>query len=213
MSIFAFYFAAQLLREAGWPRKLGMFKGEGYDAAMVDVVFAQSIDWGAALGAGRPLLAHQMMAEMFRERDWEGEDAPDVKVFVEGKSESWSTVASPQEAVEPPQFAKGMATMSVEQFTDRKMMTAAEPFLFEALVWGLSYPDRFEAWYGAHLAHHESLLPEMRVAGLEIGESPSLEEFYEASEQIVRDYVQEIGPLPPVPPRLLADAEQLGWRV
>jgi hypothetical protein len=25
MSIFAFYFTANLLREAGWPRKLGMF--------------------------------------------------------------------------------------------------------------------------------------------------------------------------------------------
>ena len=54
MSILAFYFASQLLGEAGWPRKLGRFKGEGYDAVMVDMAFAQSIDWAAGLGAGGP---------------------------------------------------------------------------------------------------------------------------------------------------------------
>ena len=32
MSILAYYFASQLLGEDGWPRKLGRFKGEGYDA-------------------------------------------------------------------------------------------------------------------------------------------------------------------------------------
>ena len=89
MSIFALYFATQLLREVGWPRKLGMFKGEGYDAVVADAVLAQSIDWGAAIGAGRPRVALQMIAEMFRDRDWEGDDAPDVKI-VRRRRRRWS---------------------------------------------------------------------------------------------------------------------------
>ena len=36
MSLFAYHFTRRLLHEAGWPRKLGMFKGEGYDARVVD---------------------------------------------------------------------------------------------------------------------------------------------------------------------------------
>jgi hypothetical protein len=91
MSIFAFYFTTQLLREGGWPRKLGRFKGEGYDTTVVDAAFAQSIDWGAALGAGRPRIALQMIAEMFRDRDWECDNRPDVKSFVSRSDDTWST--------------------------------------------------------------------------------------------------------------------------
>jgi hypothetical protein len=107
MSIFAFYFTAQLLREAGWPRKLGRFKGVGYDTSVADAALAQSIDWGAALGAGRAPLALQMIAEMFRDRDWEGADAPNVVMVVEGETQdTWATAASPQQAVPPLQLRR-----------------------------------------------------------------------------------------------------------
>jgi hypothetical protein len=215
MSIFAFYFAAQLLQEAGWPRKLGMFKSEGYDTSIVESAYAQSIDWGAALGAGRPRLALQMIAEMLRDRNWEGDDAPDVKVVVEGSQETWSKTASPQEAAQPLELAKhwGKSTISVQEFTDRRLLPMMDQVLLEALLWGLSNPDRFDAWYTSNVADHESKLPLMRSAGVDVGELPSLPQFYEDSEQIVRDYERDIGPLRSIPPKLLADAEALGWRV
>lgn len=43
MSMFAYHFGRGVLHEAGWPRKLGLFKGEGYEARVVDAVFAQAI--------------------------------------------------------------------------------------------------------------------------------------------------------------------------
>jgi hypothetical protein len=220
VSIFAFYFASQLLGEAGWPRKLGRFKGVGYDATMVDLVFAQSIDWAASLGAGRPHVSLQMIAEMFRDRDWDGDDGPNVKVFVEGRREDeaqwgpWQSADSPQEAVPSKvQFGTGMSALSHEQFLGLKRAT--EPYLFNALLWGLDNPKRFEAWYSSQAADYESKLPLMRKAGLEIDdELPSLSESFVNSEQVVRDYERDIGPLPSsIPPRLLADAEALGWRV
>ena len=215
VSIFAFYFAAQLLTEAGWPRKLGRFKGQGYDALIVDAAYAQSIDWGAGLGAGRPKLALSMIAEMFRDRDWEGDHAPNVKMVVESLREAPSAAAaSPQEAVEPPQLAKRMSTISVEQFTDVRTGTLMDQILLEALLWGLDNPDRFEAWYSSEVASYASKLPLYRKGGLEVDdELRSLPQLYEDSEQIVRDYERDIQPLASIPPRLLADAEQLGWRV
>ena len=71
MSIFAFYFVGNLLREAGWPRKLGLFKGEGYATIIADGVIDQMVTWGASLGAGRPSLALQVLAEVYRDRKLE----------------------------------------------------------------------------------------------------------------------------------------------
>jgi len=42
MSLFAYHFTRRMLHEAGWPRKLGLFKGEGYDARVVDAVYTQA---------------------------------------------------------------------------------------------------------------------------------------------------------------------------
>jgi len=105
MSIFGFYFVTQLLREMGWPRKQSIFKGESYDTFVADAVIAQSVDWGAALGAGRPRLSLQMIAEMFRDR-WDTDDPPNVKMFIEKSAaqDTWSSAASPRDAVQPPQL-------------------------------------------------------------------------------------------------------------
>src|SRR5690242_1363608 len=120
MSLFAYHFTRRLLHEAGWPRKLGLFKGEGYDARLVDAVFAQAIIWAAALGAERPTLAVQMLAEQFVDKDWEGEGAPNVRTYVEDKREeadsAWNTAVSPEEAVQLIPLAGPTAALSVEQF-------------------------------------------------------------------------------------------------
>jgi hypothetical protein len=217
-SVLALYFASGLLAEMGWPRKLGMFKGEGYDTSLADMAVGNAIDWGAALGAGRPRLAVQMIAEILRDYDWEGDDPPNIKAIVDGASEegSWSTAASPQEAVHlipPVNVAWPKSTISVEEFRDRQLSGAMEWFLLKALLWGLSNPDRFEAWYSSRREDYDSMLPKAQAAGLEVGESVSLPEWFEASEEVVRDYERDIRPLPSIPPRLSADAEELGWRV
>lgn len=218
--LLAWAFAKRLLHEAGWPRKLGRFKGEGYDMRMVDLAIAEAMTWGAALGAERPSLALQMIAEMYDDRDWEGEDAPNVKVYVEELRENtespWNTAASPQEAVHLQPWADIGAALSVEQFDRRDFRVTLDTLLFRALTWGLEHPDRLEAWYSAQKAGDESVLPLATEAGVELdGGLPSLAEFVEAGEQVIRDYEQfgKKSELAPVPPRLLADAEALGWRV
>ena len=113
-----------------------------------------------------------------------------------------------------PRFADGGSALSVEMFNRPQTMVFMEPVTFHALLWGLIDPDRFEAWYTSQVADYESGAPEAISHGLEIPETmPSLQQFYENCEQIIRDYERDVQPLPPIPPKLLADAEALGWRV
>jgi hypothetical protein len=152
---------------------------------------------------------------MFRDRDWDSDDAPNVKMVIDelaGRA-TWSVAASPQAAVQPPQLGERGGSISREEFNEPKWRPIMEQLVLDALLWGLSNPDRLEAWYGANLAHRESMNPTYRQMGLDIELPPPLPEFLANSEQIVRDYERDIGPLPAIPPRLLDDATALGWRI
>jgi hypothetical protein len=216
MSIFGFYFVSSLLREMGWPRKQGLFKGQGFDTLVVDATIDQMIDWAAALGAGHPRLALQVIGEMLRDRDWAGDDAPKIKVFVDGAQDTWNRSASvaPHEIVKPIiRVAKFGKSISLKDFKDARLRVALEDGLFEPLLWGLSNPDRFATWYASNLQHNESSLPFMRKAGLVIDPLPPLAQHFRDSEQILRDYEHEVGVLSPIPPQLMSDATALGWKL
>ena len=120
---------------------------------------------GSSFGGGTPVgWLSRMIAEMFLERDWEGEDAPDMKKFVEdlrGQSaRPWATAASPHEAVSLPRFDDGSwAALSVEQFDLPEFRRTMENPLLWALLWGLDNPERLEAWYSQNTTEYESMLP------------------------------------------------------
>ena len=123
MSIFGFYFVGTLLRESGWPRKQGLFKKEVIDTNILDSTIDQMVDWAAALGAGRPGLALQIIAEMFRDRDWAGSDAPSIEHFISGmrsSNESWaaSSGRAPHDIIEPTKFSKIGASMPAKALDD-----------------------------------------------------------------------------------------------
>src|SRR5689334_6584825 len=119
MSIFGFYFVSGLLQEAGWPRRKGVFNKAVLDTAILDATIDQMIDWAASLGAGRPMLALQAIAEMFRDRDWKGDSAPSIQRFIEvakAENESWRVTDAilPRDVVKPTRFAKTGSTLDAE---------------------------------------------------------------------------------------------------
>jgi hypothetical protein len=216
MSIFGYYFVGSLLREAGWPRKRGLFRGEAYDTAIADAAIDQMVDWAASLGAGRPALGLQIIAEMFRERNWDGDDAPQIETFISGARESWYTApaAAPREIVRPIRLASAFgAAISPKDFQDARLRVALEQNVLEALLWGLANPDRFAAWYASATQRHESSLNLMQSSGLVIEALPALAEFFDKSEEIVRNYERDIGTLPAIPEKLLSDAHTLGLNI
>ena len=218
LSIFGFYFVGNLMSQMGWPRKQGIRKRLVYDELILGVAMAESVDWGAALGAGRPQLSLEMIGEIFRD-SWDSDEPPSVKGFIEltaneDRWSSWSTAASPRDAVHAPDGTPGKS-VSYEDFNAPKWRPLLEHYVFQALLWGLSYPDRFEAWYAASLEDWESMMPTYRQMGVHLDNElpPPLADFLAASEQIVRDYERDISSLPPIPPRLLDDATALGWKI
>jgi len=216
MSIFGYYFVSSLLREAGWPSKQGVFRGEAYDTTIADAAIDQMVDWAASLGAGRTGIALQIIAEIFRDRDWEGEGAPRIETFITGARESWDRMpkAALRQIVQPIRLASAFGTsITPQNFQDSRLQTALEQNVLEALLWGLANPDRFAMWYAGAAQRQQSSLDVMRKAGLATGPLPALPEFFDQSEAVVRNYEREVGTLPEIPKKLLFDARALGVKV
>jgi hypothetical protein len=235
MSIFGFYFVSGLLRESGWPRRKGVFNSTAViDTIILDSAIDQMIDWASALGAGRPKLMLQAIAEMFRDRDWASDGRPDIKVFIEGartENGNWHTAGNfaPHDVVQPTRFAGADAhrqaaegimksgpkwkgpTMDVKAFKELRL--PLENWFLEGALWGIDNPNAFEAWYQARCEDQIKQLPLMRQAGLQVEALPDLPQSLEDSEEILRNYERDINPLPAIPPSLLADAQALGVHV
>jgi len=212
MSIFGFYFVGNLLRQAGWPRKKGLFGGPAYDTFVVDGVINQMLGWGASLAAGRPKMSLQMIAEMFRDKDWDGDNPPDVKMLIDGSREVWDRVpeGGPREVIKPWRLSNGGKSMPAKTLAGQKLRVALEQLCFEAIMWGLGNPDRVKAWYTNHREEMQSFSPDMQKAGLQVETLPALNEWFEQCESILRGYERDIQPMPEIPKKLLQDAESIG---
>ena len=213
MSMFGLYFVRSLIHEAGWPRKQGLLRAEVFDTLIADQAVEQMIDWAAALGAGRPRSALEALGEMFRDRDWTKEGAPNIAMFIAEAQKSWRQDTSvPHEIIKPAfQLAKTFGkSISVKDFMDKRLSMAFEQHVLEALLWGLSNPRRFEQWYTASANKMLADLRKMQAAGLAVEEMPSFAEFLQQSEEILRAYETTVGGFAPVPSKLLSDALALG---
>lgn len=180
MSIFGFYFVSELLREAGWPRKQGLFREDVLDTTVLDSAVDQMIDWSAALGAGRLRCGLQVIAEMFRDRSWDGVDAPNIRMFIDdARSQAWNVSAdtAPHEIIQRARFAKSASTVDAKNLTDRRLRVALEQLCLEGILWGIENPSRFETWYRSMSERHARGLPFMHQAGLAVDALPNLPQF------------------------------------
>jgi hypothetical protein len=232
MSIFGFYFVSGLMQEAGWPRRKGVFNSTAViDTIILDQAIDQMIDWAAALGAAYPREALQIIAEVFRDRDWNGDERPDIRFFIEAakrENESWrgTGVLAPHDIVQPARFAgddahrravegiqkKGSSwkgpTMDVKDF--KELRVPLEQWFLEGLLWGFGNPDAFGRWFQTQYEDQIWRVPVMREIGLAVDALPNDAQFLKDSEVILRKYEQEISPLPAIPAILMADAQALG---
>ena len=83
MSFFAYHYIEQILISAGGPRRRSILNSEAvFDSNLVEVVEKQMIEYGAALGACRSKLALQIIACIYKDKNWESGDAPDIVDFI-----------------------------------------------------------------------------------------------------------------------------------
>lgn len=215
MSIFGFYFVSGLLREAGWPQKKGILRKNVVDTTILDGAIDQMVDWAAAIGAGRPKVGLQVLAEMFRDRDWASDNAPSIRKFIDGmrlKNSAWAgdSYLAPREIVSPNRFAQLGKTIDAGRLTDERMRTALEQFCLEGLLWGFANPEAFCAWYVGYLEDADGSRARARASGVDVVDPSGLSALFDDSETILRNYEQDIGSLPDVPDQLQAEARALG---
>jgi hypothetical protein len=216
MSIYGQYFVVNLCREAGWPRTTGLFlKKSVIDTVIFDGAIDQMINWAASLGAGRPKLALQMIAEMFRNRDWSGDNAPSILEFIEAARnglQAWSSrdPVAPQDVVERPSFTRLGKTIGAEKLTDPQMRMALEQFCLQGILWGLANPGLFAEWYDGYWQDADGSLALAKAAGVDSEHPKPIEEMFEDSEKILRNYERDIGSLPSIPERLALEFTSLG---
>ena len=217
MSIFGLYFITTILRQVGWPKRRGLFNSEGVvDTLIADVTIDQMVDWSAALGACRPRLALQVIAWMFHDRDWEGENAPRILDFINDAKDVWNARGNkaPHDIVESFKLSKHFGKMiRSKDLKDNRIRTALEQVCLEGLLWGLANPDRFKTWYESQEKSQRDRLPLMQNVRLAVDSIPTLSEFLKESEEMLKGYESEVDPLPTIPPRLLADARALGREI
>lgn len=217
MSIFGFYFVTTILKQAGWPKRRGLFSSKAVvDTLIADAVINQMIDWSAALGACRPKLALQMIAWMYKNRDWEGEDAPRIVDFINKAKNIWDARGnkSPRDTIEPFKLSKAFGkTIRAKDLKDNRIRTALEQVCLEGLLWGLVNPDRFKRWYESQYKNQEEIFSLMQKAGVEIDSIPTLSKILKEGEQMLKGYESEVDPLPPIPPKLLDDVRILGIKI
>jgi len=156
------------------------------------------------------------LPKCFATGDWDSDGAPQIAWFIGVARKTWDNTpkAPPREIVQPIRLANGFgASISTKDFQDDRLRVALEQNLLDALLWGLANPDRFETWYAEAMQRHQSSLTLMQSSGLDVDALPVLEEFLQQSEEIVRNYERDIGPLPSIPDRLLSDARAVGVKI
>lgn len=216
MAIFGLYFTKNFLSHMGWPRKQSFLGKEVLDTTILDSTIDQMVDWAAAIGAGRPKLGLSIIAYMFQDRDWNDADAPKIKQFFDSMTKHWEKNAktgleSPHEIVDHVQFANHGPTVPSKVLLDKEFKNILEQDFLGGLLYGLSNPSSYQAWYKNHLKEFDKKLPMMKESGLKVDKLPSLDENYTESEQIIRNYEQEMEiKFPPVPSKLVSDAKALG---
>lgn len=202
MSMFGIYFVRTILELAGWPRKKSLFSGLAYDTVIVDSVVDQMLTWGASLGAGRPKLSLQIIAEMHRDKDWDGDNPPSIKKVIQVSREDWDKIpeGKPSEVIKPTRFSGYFGkSMPAKYFEDKRFISALEQFLQESIILGLGSPNRVKLWYNNDRRRRNSSLNEYKKAGLDVEASPILDEWFENCESILKDYEHNFQPIPEIP--------------
>jgi hypothetical protein len=134
----ALYFMTTRLHEAGWPRRCGLLRRYRFDATVVDATVDEMIDWAAAMGAGRPMLAAQLAAHIMDDCAMHGEDGPTLEALVEQARAEPDEAIAPHERLQPVRFANTVGAMIPQStFSKLDVRVALQQWCLEALrgVW------------------------------------------------------------------------------
>lgn len=211
-----------MLREANWPRKTGTFKKtEAVDPRFVDFLMVRVAEMSVTLGAGSPKLAAQLLADIFRDRDWEDQPLGDLlhdldpspRVAAAPGQRPWNSIVTLRLAQQPDITKPEL--MPWEVLTRPQFLVQLQITCAQGLIWGLLHPEEGLAAIAKQNATLNERLPIFKNAGLKIDDQfsvPAVADAIANIEQFIDAYQQEQRPLIPLP-AALAQSPQITKRV
>lgn len=211
MSYFGIYITKNLLSDLGWPKKRGFLQKEYLSTTILDSVTDNMIDLAACIGANRPKLAARILAEVYSDKDWDGNNAPDIKIYVDEilKEINKKGVLAPHEFIHPFGFMKKTDKVPVGILGDKAVQQAFEQQFTFGVLFGLGHKDNYNKWYEDDM---ERVGKNMRILDGEKATAPSLHEAIADCEKIVRQYEQEVNTIvdfEDIPKKLLLDIKKI----
>ena len=212
------FFLFGMLRSMKWPRKTGLLvKKETVDPRIVDNVRFQLCQLGVTLGAGRPRLAAQLLADVLFHRDWAkepfGELLADLNLDPDPNGLPWESIVAARLAKTPDLRVSESVPWA---WLERRELRAIRHMEFAAgLVWGLLHPSETIVLLDRLSAEGEEDVPRARRAGLHLDDGfsvPNAEESFQHAEEMVVSYQEECRPLVSLP-TALADSPEISARL
>ena len=213
MSNVADYLLHGFLSSVGWPIRRFVFFGPRFvKASVLDVATLHVLRFGVGLGAGRPRLAANLIADSF-DRDWTAQavqellDDLDEDHGVRGEESPWQAVA-------PLSWSEEGETVAWSVLADDRIGRVYVRAMAKATALGLLHPREAEDAVDRDRAIWRGTQRKYLQAGLEPTEEypwPSNEEFFEHCEDVVRSFEVERRSLVEAPPALLA-SPRIAWR-
>lgn len=211
------FFVNGMLRAENWPREIGRFKKKWVvDAQIVDSMCFQLAQLGVTLGATRPRLALQLLADIFRTRDWEKKPLSALLVDLDPSARiSAAPAQKPWHSIVTLRLAEYGASMG-EQLIPWELL-AHENYRAElsiscaaGLVWGLIHPSEATEAIDRESARLNQDLPRWKQAGLAVDPGYEVPNVWQAginAEDMLTSYQVECRPLIPLPSALAASPE------
>ena len=204
------FFVFGMLKSMKWPRKVGLLKKHDVvDPMVVEVLCVQLAELGVTLGAGRPAVAAQLLADLFRERDWAEKPLSELLgVLDPSQRVDANSTNLPWESISTLRFKP--ASMPWELLANREFRGSVAWLCAEGLVWGLLHPSEAVNAINQHNARVNARVPEYRRAGLALDPgfvAPSAEGAFATAEEMVTAYQEECRRLVPLPVALAGSPE------
>lgn len=207
---FSEYFVLSLLDSMGWPRKKHFLGKKGVSGAILRHAVIEMVEASTALGAGRPLIACQLITKMFRERDWRDQTGDELfasmlprindTVVSHPELSPWEAIAYREVEFYATDFVPWDVLMKAEISNYWLMHSAA------GLIYGLANSSHVAQLLQSEAAEYRQKAPEWIEAGLNITEEPpwaDIDSYCEMIERTLLAYQAEHGKLPISPPQLL----------
>jgi hypothetical protein len=217
------FFFFGMLRAANWPRNAGFMKKKAVvDPRIVDQLRDGLAQIGVTLGAGRPALGAQLLADIFRDRDWLAwsfsellsDLDPSDRVAEAPTKLPWEAISQKHgwrlRLAQEPDITK--PELMPWDGLDAEFRAQLGFACAEGLIWGLLHPAEAVDAINRHSAELSKNMPMLIRAGLGVDPGfspPNMEQSVSDAEEMVNSYQAECRQLVPLPATLRQSPELL----